>query len=65
MIGTAIIEVKYPDKEAYKHEHTWMSEGLDYAPVELADWIKETEKEQGCTLKILEWSLQERADIGY
>lgn len=65
MIGSAIIEVKYPDREAYKHRHTWMSEGAAYAPVELADWMRQTEEEQECTLKIVEWNLTERADIGY
>lgn len=64
MIGTAIIEVTYPGQAPYKHRHTWISEGWLYAPVELADWMQETEQEQGCTLKIVEWSLQERVDIG-
>ena len=65
MIGIAIIEVIYPDQPPYKHQHVWMSEGIEYAPVELADWKRETEEQQGCTLKILEWRLEERTDIGY
>jgi hypothetical protein len=65
MIGVAIVEVAYPGQKPYKHQHTWMSEGREYAPVELADWKTTTEKEQNCTLEILEWHLEERSDIGY
>jgi hypothetical protein len=65
VIGEAIVEVKYPNKDAYKHRHVWMSEGWMYAPVELADWMRQTQEDQGCTLKILEWTLRERPDIGY
>jgi hypothetical protein len=65
MIGTAVVEVKYPDQEAYRHRHTWMSDGIECAPVELAAWLRETEEEQGCSLKIIKWELVERTDIGY
>jgi hypothetical protein len=64
MNGVALVEVTYPDRAPYKHQHLWTSEGWLQAPVELADWKRETEEEQGCTLKILEWTLYERTDIG-
>jgi hypothetical protein len=65
MIGIALILVTYPGQASYKHRHVWMSEGWEYAPVELADWIVATQQEQGCTLTVLEWTLEPRSDIGY
>ena len=65
MIGIALVLVTYPGRKPYQHEHVWMSEGWEYALVELLDWRKATQQEQGCTLEILQWTLQERSDIGY
>lgn len=65
MIGIAILEITYPGEAPYKHRHIWMSEGPEYALVELIDWERETQEAQGCTLKILEWKLEERPDMGY
>jgi hypothetical protein len=65
MIGSAMVLVTYPNEAPYKHAHHWMSEGWEYAPVELSDWKRETEQEQGCTLEIQEWTLKDRSDIGY
>jgi len=45
VIGLALVLVTYPGEEPYFHRHVWMSEGWDYAPVELIDWEVETQKE--------------------
>jgi hypothetical protein len=65
MIGVALVVVTYPGEAPYKHQHLWMSEGWMYAPVELADWQKQTQQEQKCRLDIVEWTLHERTDSGY
>ena len=65
MIGIALVEVTYLGEQPYMHRHVWMSEGLPFAPVELMDWQQQTQQEQGCTLRILQWTLKERSDVGY
>ena len=64
MVGVASMRVVYPDEPAYKHCHCWLSEGWLHAPVELREWIRETEEEQGCKLEVVSWELKARTDIG-
>jgi hypothetical protein len=65
MVGVALFLVTYPGEKPYKHRYIWMSNGWLSAPLELLNWIAKTEQEQGCTLELLEWTVEERSDIGY
>lgn len=51
------------------YRHTWMTESSDTAIVELADFqaneLPKIEKEEGWKMKLLDWTVVERPDIGY
>jgi len=65
MIAVALLWVWYAHEEPYMTQHTWMSEGELYAPVELVDWMIEMGQDVTCSFKIIRCFLQERQDIGW
>lgn len=52
------------DNLPYFHEHVWLTEGREYAVVELMDWQRETQEELHVTLKVFKWWVRECPDIG-
>ena len=66
MIGIAQMLVWEHGKDnlPYYHQRVWLSEGWEYAPVELMDWCKGTEQHLHVTLPVFKWWLQPRSDIG-
>ncbi len=67
MIGTHIILWKKEgDYNMYFVKYHFMSDGYDYAIVQVADFMKELREESpGDTFDTIAWYLEERSDIGY
>lgn len=71
LIAIARFAVILPgETEATKaYRHTWMTESRDTALIELADWIAnelpKIEQEEGWKMSLLEWTVEDRPDIGY
>ena len=47
------------------YRHVWMTEGWEYAIVELVEQQKTIEQEEHWYMHCLKWWIEERADIGY
>lgn len=52
------------DNLPYYHQRVWMTDGWEYAIVELVEWQKETERDLHVTLHCFRWWLEERPDTG-
>ncbi len=47
----------------YYHQRVWLTDGWEYAIVELVEWQKETEYDLHVTLHYFKWWLKEKSDI--
>jgi hypothetical protein len=71
MIAIARFAVQLPGEAnaTKEYTHRWMTEDMTTAAVELAEWqITEKPKiedEEGWKMKLLDWHVEPRADIGY
>lgn len=46
------------------HQHVWITDGWEYAIVELLDYQKEQERDCHVTMKCFKWWVEPRPDIG-
>lgn len=71
MIATAMFEVTLAgETEATEfYKHTWQTEDINTAIAELATWQVgeklEIEAKEGWKMKLFEWTVVARPDIGY
>ena len=63
-VAQFLVWVHGVDNLPYYHQRVWLTDGWEYAIVELVEWQKETERDLHVTLHCFKWWLEARPDIG-